>query len=494
MPYLDLSLPSGVKANGTKLQASGRWRETQLVRFTEGTVRPVGGWSARSASAVTGKGRAILTWITNSGGTWIGIGTESKLYAMSRGGTLTDITPAGLTAGRADATLGGGYGYGSYGVGTYGTPRPDTTTVQDATVWTLDTWGEHLVAMNADDGKAYEWDLNTANDGVQITGAPTSGRALFVTNDKHLVMLGASGDARQVMWSDQGVNTTWTPDATNQAGFQKLQTQGRLMCGKRLTAEEGLWTDTDFWTMTYTAQGPLWFAFNRRGSDCGVISQGAVAVIGSSAVWMSQNGFFKYDGSVQPLECEVFDLVFSSLNRTQQSKVSAFHNSSFGEVWWFYPSADSTEIDSYVMWNYRENWWANGSLVRLSGVDRGAFKYPLMVGNDGLIYEHETGWSYTGATSPYAVGGPFQAGLGDQVMYAKSLVADELTKGDVQASFSSSFYPNSTETTFGPYSLASTPTDVRFSGRQMSLTITGVNATDWRWGRPRLDIALGGRR
>ena len=492
MPFIDLTLPSGVYGNGTELQASGRWWQTQLVRFTEKTVRPVGGWVAHSASPVAGKARAIITWATNAGASWIGIGTESHLYAMSRSGVLSDITPAGFTTGRADATVGGGYGFGPYGVGTYGTPRPDTTTVQAATVWTLDTWGQDLVGINADDAKAYEWTLNIAVPAARISGSPT-GRALVVTAERHLMILGADGNPRQVMWSDQEDNGSWSPDATNQAGFFTLQTPGRLMCGKRLTGETGLWTDLDFWTANYT-EGPLWFSFSRKGSGCGAISQQAVAVIDSQAVWMSQNGFWTYNGYVQPLECEVFDRVFANLNRTQASKVYAVHNSSFGEVWWFYPSASSNEIDLYVMWNYREGWWANGSLSRLSGTDRGAFNFPLMVGNDGVVYEHETGFSYTGQSAPECTGGPFQVGLGDQVFHATQLVADELTQGDVRVAFATRFYPNGAETVAGPFSLAHAPTDVRFGCRQAHLTLTSANLTDWRWGRPRLNVSLGGLR
>lgn len=490
--YIDLSLPSGVYGNGTELQASGRWWQTQLVRFTEKTVRPVGGWLAHSASAVTGKARATITWASNAGAALIGIGTESHLYSMSRSGVLSDITPAGFTSGHADATVGGGYGFGLYGVGTYGTPRPDTTTVQAATVWTLDTWGQDLVGMNADDGKAYEWALNPATPAAQISGSPT-GRALVVTAERILMILGAAGDPRLVQWSDAEDNTQWTPGPTTQARSFPLQTSGRLMCGKKLTGETGIWTDVDFWTATPSLDTTI-YAFNRKGADCGVISQGAVAVIGNAVVWMGQNGFFTYNGYVQPLPCEVYDRVFANLNRTQASKVTAWHNSSFGEVWWHYPSSASNEIDLYVIWNYRENWWANGSLTRLSGIDRGAFSFPILLGNDGVVYEHETGFSYTGQSAPECTGGPFQLGLGDQVFYATQLVADELSQGDVAAAFALRFYPNGPETVAGPYSLARTPTDVRFGARQAHMTLTSQTASDWRWGRPRLAVSAGGGR
>lgn len=491
MAFLELKLPPGVHGNGTRYQSRGRWWRANLIRFPEGTVRPVGGWIQHSSSAVTGKARALLTWKDNSNSAWIAIGTESGLYAMSRSGTLFNITPAGFTTGRANATVGGGYGLGLYGSDAYGTSRPDTAEIQDATVWTLDTWGERLVGMNADDATPYEWNLNTSGDAAAISGAP-DGRALVVTSERILMILGTD-NPRRIEWSDAEDNTSWAPGPTSQAGSTDLQTAGRLMTGKRLSGEVGVWTDLDFWSASFDPT--LKYVFKRQGSDCGAVSQQAVAVIDAQAVWMSQNSFWVYNGFVRPLECEVADRVFPNLNRNQASKVHAVHNSSFGEVWWFYPSDASNEIDHYVAWNYRENHWTEGALIRLSGADRGVFLYPLMVGDDGIVYEHETGWSYEGADAPSAEGGPIQLGAGDSVAHALRLIGDESAAGSVQVSFLTRFYPNGEETTYGPYTLtANPPTDVRFTAREIDLRIEGVTPTDWRFGVPRLDLKAGGRR
>lgn len=491
MSLFDLTLPPGVYGNGTALQARGRWRDCSLMRTRDNSLLPVGGWQAHSASAVTGKARAILTWKDNNNNALIAIGTHSHLYAMSRSGVLSDITPVGYTAGRASATMGGGYGQGPYGVGTYGTPRPDTVTVQDATVWTLDTRGENLVGMNAEDGIPYEWALDTGTPAEEIANAP-QGRALVVTNERILMVLGARSP-RGIDWSDADDFTEWTPGPTTLAGKFDLQTAGRLMCGKRLTGQTGIWTDVDFWTADYLDE-TLLYSFERKGSGCGAISQQSVAVVDATTVWMSQNGFYTYNGFVQALECEVFDRVFADINRTQASKVHAVHNSTEGEVWWFYPSAAANENDCYVFWNYRNNHWMVGTLSRLCGTDRGTFKYPLWVGDDGVVYEHETGFAYPGADAPFATSGPVQIGNGDNVAYAMKLIADEKTRGDVQVSFQTRFYPNGPATSYGPYALTSTPTNLRFCGRQIEMTITGVVGTDWRWGSPRLDLRAGGGR
>lgn len=488
---MPLSFPPGVYRNGTEYQSKGRFYDANLVRWFEGTMRPVGGWRPRSASTVTGKGRCIITWTANDGDAWIGIGTNSNLYAMDRGGTLTDITPAGFTPGFADATFAGGYGTGLYGVGTYGTPRADTTTITPASVWTLDTWGEYLVGVMAEDGKIYEWDLNTANDAVQITNSPTA-RAVVVTSERIMMALGADGNPRRVMWSDQEDNTDWTPSATNQAGDFDLQTSGRLLCGKRLRGVTLLLTDTDAHTATYTGS-PFFYSFERIGTNCGGASPQCIAIVDGIAYWMGPNGFWQCNGGyVTPLSCDVSDFVFSNINSDQISKVFAVHNSAFGEVWWFYPSADETEIDRYAAYNYREGHWTIGAMVRLSGADRGVLTYPLMVGDDGVTYEHEVGFEYDGA-QPYARTGPMELGEGDNVVMCRRLIPDERTAGQVTASFKVRFYPNAAEQDFGPYTLTS-PTDIRFTGRQVEVIYLGAVLDDWRVGVPRLDIVAGGER
>jgi hypothetical protein len=118
--------------------------------------------------------------------------------------------------------------------------------------------------------------------------------------------------------------------------------------------------------------------------------------------------------------------------------------------------------------------------------------YPLLLGSDGYVYEHEVGFDYSGSV-PYLEGGPIEPGNGDQVTYATQLIPDEKTAGDVTATFKTKFYPNGAETNFGPYSLSS-PTDVRFGGRQIKIRYTGSHLADWRVGVPRLDVTLGGKR
>jgi len=539
---LQFNFPPGVFKNGTDRQAAGRWGDANLVRWYQEETRPVGGWSPHSGSTVTGAARALLTWRDNQSNSWIAIGSNANLYVMNRAGALYDITPAGYTAGRADATFGTGYGGGTYGGGTYGTPRPDTTNILDATVWSLDTFGQNLVGVTPDDRTMYGWTAPTTGTiAAPLANAP-SASALVVTQERFLMALGTA-DPRTVSWCDQQNNTVWTASATNQAGSFPLQTFGRIMCGKRINSSTGIWTDVDFWVASYIGQ-PLVYAFTKIASGCGACSRQAVAATSTQAAWMGTNGFWLYDqGTVQPLPSDVQDYVFSDINRTQISKVHAVLNSQFGEVWWFYPSAASNEIDRYVIWNYRENHWSIGKLCRYSGADAGgAFTFPIMVGVDGVVYEHETGFAYPGlilaadiaanaagdtiaanaggdsilaqagpslATDPqfllpsvpYCESGPVEfapvsasySGQGARVFQANAFIPDERLSGDVSLTVKGRVYPNGPETVLGP--LAIKPqTDVRITGRQVKIRLTGVRNDDWRFGHARMEIKGQGNR
>lgn len=493
MALIPINIPPGVYRNGTELQSAGRWYDVNLVRWTEGAMLPVGGWERRGSGTVTGKCRGLLTWKTNSGVRYAALGTSSKLYAMTQTSALVDITPVGFTAGSDDASTGAGYGIGTYGTGYYGTPRTDSGTVTPATTWSFDTWGEYLVGCSTSDGKLYEWQLDSATPtkAAVITNAPTSCQGLLVTAERSLLALAASGDARKVAWSDLEDNTVWTPSSTNNAGSIILQTTGKIVCAKRVRGQNLVLTDIDAHTLTYVGQ-PFIYQAEIAGRACGVVSANAVAVLDNMAVWMGSKGFHIFDGYVKPLSCEVYDYVFNNLNINQISKVYAVNNAQYNEVWWFYPSANSNENDSYVVWDYLENHWSIGTLARTAGTDRSVFRNPIMIGANGRIYDHEVGLNYDDAL-PYAESGPFQIGNGDNVLYINELIPDERNQGSVTATFKTRYYPTSTESTFGPYSLTQ-PTSVRFNGRQIKMRVTTTTPSDWRVGVQRLNGIAGGRR
>jgi hypothetical protein len=492
MPLVPLAIPPGVYRNGTDYQSSGRWRDASLIRWTEGTMQPIGGWVTRATVQTNKKVRGSIAWSDNSADRWMAAGTYEKLFVISASNTVTDITPTGFTPGDESAALNLGYGGGFYGDYTYGTPRQDVVNYTEATTWSLDTWGEYLVACSNADGKIYEWQLDVAADALAVTNAPTGNLGIVVTEERFLFALGAGGNVRKVQWSDREDNTTWTPAATNEAGDLELQTSGQIMLGIKARGQTLILTDLDAHAATY--QGPPFvYGFERIGSACGAISRKCAASVDRGVFWMGSRGFFAFaGGQVQDVPCEVSDYVFNNISASQRSKIHAVTNAKFNEIWWFYPSAASNECDSYVVFNYEENHWAIGTLARTSGIDAGVFTTPIWFGTNGIAYNHETGYNLN-AETVFAESGPFEIGAGDTTMMASMLIPDEKTRGQVTVTFKTRFYPNDTERSYGPYSMAA-PTDVRFTGRQVAMRVTGAANDSWRWGVPRIEAIPGGRR
>lgn len=491
-----LKFPPGLYKNGTKYQAQGRWYDANGVRFSDGTIRPIGGWrrmkntTDADIAALLGKPRGMVAFRGNNGVTRAGIGTHTKAYALVDG-TVTDITPAGFTTGNADGGYSGGsgnYGAGNYGAGVYGGGALNLTLLE-ADTWQLDSFGDYLVGCFTADGKLYYWDGNAANDFVQMAGSPTSCRAIVVTPERFVFALGASGDPRKIQWPTQEGGITvagdWTPSSSNSAGDFPISTTGRIVCGRRTRRQTLIFTDVDVWTATYIG-GTLIYSFDQAGDNCGIVSPNAVAIAGTMAFWMGKDGFFAFDGYVKPLPCEVRDHVFRDINFVQRAKIHAQTFSEFNEVWWFYPSASATENDRYVCYNYAENHWSIGVISRATGVDRGAFSTPVLVSQDGFIYEHEVNFTgYEGASALFLESGPMEIAGGDQLVRVQRIVPDELTAGDFGLTFYHSMFPTGTETTL-VVAAGSAPQDVRFTARQTRMRVVPTASKDWRVGIFRL--------
>jgi len=492
MPLIPLDIPAGFYRNGTDLEQSGRWRDGSLVRWRDGSLRPIGGWEERITSFSTDPIRGMHTWEDLGSTAWIAGGSASELIVSTASGITYDITPATLTTGLVDAQVLTGFGNSFFGTGFFGQPRPNYGNYSEATTWSLDNWGEYLVACSPNDGRLLEWQLNTAADAAPIANAPVNNSGLIVTEERFLFALGAGGNPRKVQWSDREDNTTWSPLSTNEAGDIELQTSGQIMQGIRTRGQTLIITDVDAHTARYLGP-PYVYGFERVGTSCGAISRKSASDVDIGVFWMGQRGFFRFDGnSVSEIPCDVHDYVFGDINPAQISKVWSFANGQFGEIWWFYPSAASLEIDRYVAFDYKEGHWIIGELSRTSGVQRGVFKYPLMASIGANIYDHEIGFNVD-SYNIFAETGPISIGAGDQVMRVTDLIPDELTQGDVGVTFKTRFHPNDTERTYGPYS-PSNPTSVRFTGRQVRMRVDGVSPAAWRVGNMRIEAKAGGRR
>jgi hypothetical protein len=486
---LPLKLPPGLRDNGTTYQAKDRWNSGNFVRFFNDTIQPIGGWSSwtTSGASMAGVPRAMITYLRQSGSAntpCTVIATTTKLFALV-GTVLYDITPAGMA-----------------------------TTVS----WTLDVYGNYVVAVAHTAANtpsiAYKWDSNTANVATKLlpydaTSTWDKTFALVATPERFLMALGSTDWAagyvlttglpnpRMVAWATQEgglAEADWTPSATNTAGSFDLSTNGQLVCGKVGRGTTLLWTTVDLWGATYIG-GELVYRFDKLGNNCGIISPNAAVVTDTAAYWMGQNGFYRFDGFVQPVPCDVQDYVFGSINRSYVHLIWALENPTYSEITWFYPHAAQTEITRYVTHNYRENHWVYGTLVRTAGVPyiAGVTTGPVMTNGSGTIFTHETGTGRNSEGTPSLTSGPLELEDGDNLVQIQKVIPDDETVGDVNLTIYGAQNPDSSETTYGPYTLTAS-TSVRVKARQVRLKLTEAVASAWRVGVIRLGVVKSSRR
>lgn len=475
--------------------------ESDSLYFVRARVSTAGTSTALGGAVDIGVGpvdvdevvRGIKAWRTLSSGPRLALGTPTKLYLVGQG-TLEDIGPSDLVAGDADATQSSAnYGVGAYGVGPYGVGDEAQDTLTEASCWTMDNYGEDLVACAVQDGRLLYYDSSAGTAAAALTNAPSC-KAVVVTPEGFIVALGAGGDPRYIRWCDQEDPTVWGADDDNVAGDHNLVTEGEILAGLRTRSETLIWTTVGLHSMQWIG-GAFVYGFRELGGKCGPASRRSMAVFDGRAVWMGTHGFFAYDGYVKPINSEVADYVFNDLNRTQISKVHAEVRSTFGEVWFYYPSGASLECDRYVVYNYRHGFMYVGDLARTAGVDQGVFATPISVGPGGTVYQHEVGDSYLvdGVEQvPYAVSGPVDIADGDRLLEVTNLIPDEKTLGGVEISLLARMYPTGPETIHGPYTPES-ETNARVTARQVSIQIR-QRTPGWRFGTLRLEGQPGSRR
>lgn len=475
---IPVDLPPGFFHNGTRYESRGRWYDGNLVRWHQGALQPVGGWTSFKAStgagsamaALSGRPTAIMAHQPTTGNSWVVVGTTAGLFAMYpdlSSTSWTNITPVGYT-----------------------------TNIS----WQLDVFGDLLVAYSYGSGyDVYTWDGNSANDGVAVASSPTQILGgVIVTPERFMFVLGASNNNRKVQWPDQETTSTWTPTATNQAGDIELQTQGTLLGGARVKGQTLLFTTYDVWSATYIG-GEFIYSFRQEGDACGLIGPHAVAVADSRAYWMGPSGFYIYDGVVRPLPCDVFDKVFGEIKASGQAGIGpgctahAWANTAFDEIWWFYGTgANSLGNDRYVKYNYRTGAWDYGTLGRNCAFNFPYLASPILADTSGNVYSHEIANLRTGQTT-YVESGPFEIADADLVYRIQRIVPDELTNGQTRMSVYTSIWPDESETTNGPYTMTR-PTDVRLTARFARVKIEEVSAAAWRVGKPKFGIIPLGRR
>ena len=510
-----------------------------------------GSLSANS-SGTGGTGTSIvLTSVLNfptTGTNFIQVGTEEISYT---GVNTTTNTLTGITRnvrGTTNASHSSGDTVTDYSsFSGWGQSSADTDTVAEPGLWALDNLGSTLIALIFN-GECFEWNADLTNaTGTRatiITGAPTASRDMLVsTPDRHLVFFGTettigdktTQDDMFIRFSSQENINEYIPTAENSAGTQRLAAGSRIMGGKLGRNAIYIWTDTSLFTMRFVGT-PFTFAFEQVGTNCGLIGMNASVEVDGAAYWMSDNGFFRYTGKLESLDCLVEDFVYDDINLTPKEHINAGLNNLFGEVMWFYPNAASGTVNRMVSYNYIDSTpqrpvWTTGTLARTSWQDSAVFGKPHaseynssgttpstskdhVIGcTDGTstYYEHETGTDQVkeGQTSAIAASiesGDFdigQQGLegdGEFMMKIRRVIPDFLSQtGDSVVTLNLRDFPNDTQasSTLGPFTISSgtQKIDTRARARSISLKVANTSTSQfWRLGTFRLDIQPDGRR
>ena len=435
----------------------------------------------------------------------------------------------------------------------WGDPSSSDFTI-DPGLWVLDNFGTKLIALIYN-GACFEWDAAagaaTSNRATIIANAPTRSRHVLVsTPDRHLVFFGTEttvGDTTTqddmfIRFSDQenisGTNA-YTVTATNTAGTQRLADGSEIMGAIRGRDAIYVWTDTALFLMKFVGQ-PFTFSFEQVGTNCGLFGKNACIEVDGTAYWMSENGFFQYDGQLRSMPCLVEDHVYDDINATSRDLINAGLNNLFGEVNWFYCTENSDQIDRVVTYNYLDSTrqrpiWTTGTLPRAAWQDSAVFDRPHatfydpssnasydVTGNtDGctIYYQQETGTDQINAggvtTAVLAnivsgdfditrrmvrgqtVGTPDLRGDGEFIMRISRFIPDFISQtGDTQISFQTRDFPNSSPTTTSfTASPTTTKVDTRLRARSIALKVANTSTSqDWKLGTFRLDVHPGGRR
>jgi hypothetical protein len=512
------------------------------------------------ANGTGGSGTSITltstTGFPSSGTNYIQVDSEEISYTGITGNNLTGITRAARGSTRAAHSDGATVTNTSSWTG-WGSAAANTDSVTDPGLWSLDNLGSTLIAL-IHNGECFQWDGDAANATATratiISGAPTASRDMLVsTPDRHLVFFGTettigdktTQDDMFIRFSSQENINDYTPTAENSAGTQRLAAGSRIMGGKLGRNAIYIWTDTSLFTMRFVGT-PFTFAFEQVGTNCGLIGMNAAVEVDGAAYWMSDNGFFRFAGKLESMDCLVEDYVYDDLNTTSNQLVYCGINNLFGEITWFYPTSTSNVNTRSVTYSYLDStakrpiWFTNASTLypRTTWEDSAVFGLPHATrynasvdtsfdvrGNtDGttVYFEHETGVNQQEAAST-AVAIPANItsgdyditqkvvrgaatnmadlrGDGENIMRVSRIIPDFIAQqGNAIIQLDLRNYPNDTaaSSSLGPFTVTTSTdkVDTRARGRAIALTISNTAVdTSWKLGTFRLDIQAGGRR
>ena len=436
-----------------------------------------------------------------------------------------------INTGLDTSVFGNGWGAGTWSRGAWNSAAVIDTLTDTLRLWSHDNFGEDLI-INVYNGGIYYWDASVVSPLTSravplsslagASNAPTVAAKVIVSDvDRHVIAFGANslGSATQdpllIRFSDQQNVADWTPTTDNTAGDLVVGSGSRIITAVETRQQILVFTDTSLHAMQYLG-APFTFGINMISENVTIASPNAVIAIEDNVFWMGNNEFYAYGGAVQKLPCTVRDYVFSDFNQNQSEKVFAASNTSFSEVWWYYPSADSANVDRYVVYNYQQNIWYYGTLTRSAWIDRGLEQNPIAAGLDGYLYTHENGFD-DGSTAPatgisaHIESSQFDIGDGNNFSFVSKIIPDVTFRNSTAGTPSVTFtmkarnFPGGnylqeddeavTKTASAPVEQFTNQVFVRLRGRSMALRVeSSETGMGWRLGSPRMEVRQDGRR
>mgnify|MGYP000926709538 CR=1 FL=1 len=411
--------------------------------------------------------------------------------------------------GQQQTVLGTGWGSSFWShSGGWGTPVSGDIQLL-ATQWTLDSWGEDLVA-NYRGGAIFQWVENSGVNirAVSISGAPTRNDLILVSpEDRHLISFGTEDVLTStyspvlIRWCASENLNDWSPSATNTAGDKLLSGSSRIVGATRTRGAILVWTEAALYSMRQIGQ-PFIFGFDLLGSNCGLVGPHAAIEANGRTYWMSNQRFMVFDGGApRPLPCTVLRYIFDNIDGQQYDKVYAGVNGAYNEIIWLYQdlSATTAECNRYVIYNYLEDHWTIGSIDRTVWADDSVYLYPLAADTSGNTYYHDYGDSADGdAIYSYLRSGEFDLQDGQQIAFINRIVPDFTLKdgdpmrGNITITLRGRKAPgDSNVVTRGPYTVSAGTLYVPYRHRARQISMIIESSSDdpaWRMGEMKMRL------
>ena len=425
-----------------------------------------------------------------------------------------------------------GWGAGAWSSGTWGVGGTNDIEIR---IWSQSNYGEDLI-FGPRYGGMYYWDASSGptvravplQDAFTSYDVPTVQHYIIVSDVSRFVFaLGcndygsATADPMLIRWSDQEDAWNWTPSPTNQAGSVRLSHGSEIASALQARQEILVWTDISLYSLQYVGAPVVWQT-QLLSDNISIIGPNAMATAANVVYWMGKDKFYKYDGTVQTLRCDLRRYIFDDINQNQPYQICCGTNEGFNEIWWFYCSKNSVVVDKYVVYNYAEDIWHYGHMGRTAWLDSTTTRFPMAATYDNTLVLHEYGLNdnTTGTDNPinaYIVSAEWDPDDGHNFSFMYRMLPDltfqnstatsptaTMTISPLRNSGSGYEIPQSQggsssaqviRTAVVPIEQFTGQVFIRVRGRQFAFRIESNQLdTTWQLGKIRCDIRQDGRR